>query len=324
MTGTIVFCVQDRTGTVAQLTLEDATPQEIMVGDTGVYTGYDFNGEQQEMDFTINQVLDDLDFGITTQTADGAPGTMIQVGWPKKGTITWMTGENSSTSPNTTVVVDENPANAYCTVDFFAGYCQSRGYTYPSSPEDAIQQAIVQSSEYLDQRYHFKGTKLFQFLADNPFYDPAFAFIDPWLANFGWFGGTGMGPGTNFIGLFSPAWTIQHTEWPRNGCVDRNGDNVYGVPLVIQQATCEGTVRLLNGYYGGLQAGGGLQPDYDPSVVKPGAVVSEQQEEVGPIRRRRSFDTKLGLSFFPSVPHIDRMLRAAGILVAGGGRRPVL
>jgi hypothetical protein len=307
--------IQDRTGTAAQLTLADAPFEPVAVGDTGTYTGLDWNGVEQTMDFTVGQEIDGLNFGITTMTPDGAPGTVLSVGWPKQGTITWLTGTNALASPNSTVVVAENPANAYCTVEFFESYHQSRGNPYPASPADAIQTAIVQATDYLDQRYRFKGIKLFQFLADNPAYDPAFALIDPWLANFGWLGGTGAAPGMNFTGLYVPSYTIQKTAWPRQGVVDANGDNVYGVPLIVGEATCEAALRVLNGTP--------LQPDYDPYLVRPGGVVASVTKEVGPIRTTHSFDTKLGLSFFPSIPHVDRMLKNAGIIVGGGGRRVI-
>ena len=69
-----------------------------------------------------------------------------------------------------------------------------------------------------------------------------------------------------------------------------------------------------------MLAGTSLQPDYDPAVVTAGAVVASIRQTVGPITKEVTYDTKLGLSFFPTIPHIDRMLRNAGILVAGGGR----
>ena len=50
-----------------------------------------------------------------------------------------------------------NPANAYCTADFFMQYSLSRGYSFQTSPLDNIEAAIVQATDYLDQRYRFKG-----------------------------------------------------------------------------------------------------------------------------------------------------------------------
>lgn len=304
-----IFCVQDRSGTAAQLTLADHTAEPIEVYDTGIYTGLNWQGQTVELDFTVGAVLDSTDICITSMTPTGAPGNILVSQWPAEGTITWLTGANSASSPNSTVVTGYSPANAYCTVAFFERYHNSRGNAFPASPTDAIQQAIVQATDYLDQRYRFKGIKLFQFLANNPAFDPSIGFIDPWLAEMGWMGG---GPGMNFMGLFADASTFQHTEWPRQGVTDYNGDQVYGVPLVIQQATSEAALRVLNGTP--------LQPDYDTSVVKPGAVVQSHSKEVGPIRVSQTFDTKLGLSFFPSIPHVDRMLRNAGLLVGGGGR----
>lgn len=314
---TTIFSVQDRSGTAAQLTT-DGTSNPVEVGDTGVYNGLNWEGNEVALNFTVGAVLDANNFCITTITPTGAPGDFLQSAWPKDGYVTWLTGANTVESPSETVITARNFANAYCDVDFFQQYHLSRGNAYPASPVDGIQSAIVQATDYLDQRYRFKGVKLFQWLA-NPNFDPAIAYIDPWLGDFGFFGGAGFlggGPGTNFAGWFTSSTTMQQTQWPRLGVVDNNGDNLWGVPQVIQMATAEAALRVLNGTP--------LQPDYDPSVVKAGAVVASQTEEVGPIKRTRTFDTKLGLSFFPSIPHVDRMLRNAGVLVGGGGRSIVL
>jgi len=307
-----IFCVQDRSGTAAQLTLAEVPAHPVVVHDTGIYSGFDYRGVQIDLDFTVGQVLTDTDFGITTITPTGAPGNVMQSGWPKEGVITWLTGDNA-TSPNTSDVSAMSPANAYATVDFFLQYHASRGNPVPASPTDTIMQAIVNATDFIDQRYRFKGIKLFQFLTDNPIFDPSIAFIDPWIASLGFLGG---GPGSDFVGLFTPSFTAQHTEWPRQGVVDYNGDSVYGVPLVVQRATCEAAIRVLNGTQ--------LQPDYDPTVVTSGGVLSSYTNEIGPIRETKTYDTKLGLGFFPSIPQVDRMLRSAGLLLAGGGRSVVL
>lgn len=308
---TPIFCVQDRTGTAAQLsTLGTVYPVE--VGDTGVYTGYTDRGVAVSLDFTVGAVNDEFNFCITTMTPEGAPGAWINSPWPASGYITWLTGANTAESPGETEVVARNFANVYCTPDYFAQYHLSRGNTYPSSPSDAITQAIVQASDYIDQRYRFRGVKLFQFL-QNPNLDPVIGFIDPWLGNFGFLGG---GPGTNFEAWFTPMSTFQKTMWPRQGVVDNDGDNVYGVPQAIEYAVCEAALRVLNGT--------ALQPDYDPTVVTAGAVLSSYTNEVGPIKVSKTFDTKLGLSFFPDIPHVSRILRSAGLLVAGTGRRVVI
>lgn len=312
MTLNPIFCIQDRSGTAAQLTLADPATNPVAVNDTGIYSGFDFSGKQIDLDFTVGQVLDTTDFGITTITSNGGPGNVMQSGWPKEGVITWLTGPNA-TSPNTSDVVAMSPANAYATVDFFLQYHASRGNPVPASPTDTIMQAIVQATDYIDQRYRFKGIKLFQFLTDNPAFDPMIAFIDPWIASLGFLGG---GPGSDFVGLFTPSYTAQHTEWPRQGVVDFNGDSVYGVPLTVQRATCEAAIRVLNGTT--------LQPDYDPTVVTAGGVLASYMNEVGPIRVQKTYDTKLGLGFFPSIPQVDRILRSAGLLVAGGSRSIIM
>ena len=306
MTLSPIFAIQDRSGTVAQLST-GGSENPVEVQDTGVYNGLSWNGTALALDFTVCQVNDPFNFCISTVTPTGVPGNVLQSGWPHKGTIDWLSGANVGESPATEVIAT-SPANAYCTPDFFFQYSQSRGYPFPQSPLDNIEAAIVQATDYIDQRYKFKGIKLLQFLT-NPNFDPEIGFIDPWLASYGFLGG---GPGTNYEAWFTPSSTIQNSQWPRQGCVDSNGDNVYGIPLAVQWATCEGALRVLSGT--------SLQPDYDPTVVTAGAVVQSLSVEVGPIRKTTTYDTKLGLSFFPSVPHIDRLLKSAGLLVAGGGR----
>lgn len=312
-----VFCVQDRSGTAAQLTVE-GTNNPVVVGDQGVYTGYDFEGNAQSLDFTVGAVNDDYNFCITTITPDGKPGNWLNSAWPAKGFITWLSGDNILESPNETVVIARNVANAYIDADFLAQYNNSRGkFTYASSPNDEVWQAIVQATDYIDQRYRFKGIKLFQFLSDNPAFDQSIGFIDPWLASFGFLGGwPGNGPGTNMQGWFIPASTFQHTQWPRQGVVDYSGDTVYGVPLPVQQACAELALRALNGVT--------LQADYDPTIVGNGGVLSSFTNEVGPIKQTRTYDTKLGLGFFPDFPQVKRILTSAGLIVAGGGRSIVV
>ena len=303
---TTIFAIQDRSGTVAQVTTE-GSENPVEVQDTGVYNGLSWNGTALALDFTVCQVNDPYNFCISTVTPTGAPGNVMQSGWPHTGTIDWLSGANVGESPSTEVVATSS-ANAYCTAEFFFQYCQSRGYAFPESPLDNIEAAIVQATDYLDQRYRFKGIKLLQFLT-NPNFDPAIGFLDPWLASVGFLGG---GPGTNYEAWFTPSATIQNTQWPRQGVVDFSGDTVYDIPLAVRWATCEGALRVLSGT--------SLQPDYDPSIVTAGGVVQSLSVEVGPIRKTTTYDTKLGLSFFASVPHIDRLLKSAGLLVAGGGR----
>lgn len=301
-----IFCVQDRTGTAAQLVLGVETTAPIDIGDTGVYSGRNWNGVATAYDFTVGQVNDALNFCITTMTPLGASGNVLQSNWPRAGTITWLTGDNALMSPNTTVVVNMHPANAYTDPDYFISYHLSRGNTVVESPIDPILHAIVQGSDYINQRYRYKGIKLLQYLHTSNI-DPRV--VDPWFAflNFGGagFGSVGFGPSFGDI-------TSQYTEWPRQGVIDFNGDNVYGVPKVIKDACCEAAFREQNGTP--------LQPDYDSEVVTPGGIVLSAMDEIGPIKTSRTYDTKLGVGFFPEIPQIRRMLSKAGILLAGGGR----
>lgn len=315
MSGNLVFAVQDTSGTVVQLTTSSpGAAHAVQIGDTGTYAGVDFDDINESVanpvsyTFAVTQVNDSEHFCISVlNPITGKPvGNVMSSDWPTNGTVTWLTGGNANT---TTGITSMDPANAYCTVAFFESYNDSRGNTYPASPTEGIMQAIVRATDYLDQRYRFKGTKFLQFLAgqEGNVIDPFIAFTDPWLSPFGWtvtpFGSQAA---------FQPSTTQQRTEWPRQGCVDYNGDNVYGVPLVVQRATAEAALRVVNGTP--------LQPDYDPNLVANGGVLMSQTQRVGPIEVVNTYDTKMGLGFFPDIPHITRMLQKAGVLVASGGR----
>jgi hypothetical protein len=303
-------CTQDRTGTCAQLTLAFAPENPVEIGDTGVYNGMN-DGNAVALNFTVGALgLDENNFCITTQTPTGAAGNFLASRWPTTGYLVWETGANVGIGSPDPEVIAMNVANAYITPDFLAQYANSRGtFTYPSSPVDAVWQSIVVATDYLDQRYRYRGIKFFQWTT-NPFFDPNIAFIDPWLGEYDFFGG---GPGSNFAGWFTPSATFQHTQWPRAGVTDSSGDQVYGVPLPVMQATAEVALRVLNGVV--------AQPDYDATVfASPGAIISETVSEVGPIRVSQTMDTKFGTGFFPEFPQVKRMLTSAGLLVAGGNR----
>jgi len=301
-----IFSVQDRTGTVAQLSINASPGELVEVNDTGTYSGIQpWSGNSVSFDFTVCQVLDDTDFSITTALPDGAgPGNILQSGWPPTGSIKWLTGLNAVPSPgDDSEVVAMYPANAYITEAFLALYNNSRGtFILPESPADQIPQAIVQATDYIDQWYRFKGLKLLQFLGTNPNVDLMISFIDPWLTPFG----------LNDTPFWIPSSTAQQTQWPRQGVTDYSGDTVYGVPLAVQYACAELALRALNGVT--------LQADYDPNIVGAGGVIQTQENQVGPIRTSTTYDTKLGLGFFPDFPHVTRILAKAGLLVAGGGR----
>lgn len=319
----LIFAVQDRTGTVAQFSPVSSPGPEnpVEVGDTGTYSGtQSWSGKPVSIAFTVNQLVENNlnnDFCVTTAAGPilvngegSGPGTTALSGWPESGTITWSSGANEGLTLEIAAIT---MANAYIHTDFLAQYALARGtFSYPSSPSDEVQQAIVQATDYLNQRYKFKGTKLQQFLSNGNF-DPSIGFIDPWLAGFGFLGG---GPGTNFRAWFTPSVTQQQSEWPRQGVVDYNGDTVFGVPLPIKYACAELALRALNGTV--------LQPDYDPTIVSNGGVLASTTKEVGPIRVTNEYNIPIGLGFFATFPQVDRILRSAGLLVAGGGRRIIL
>ena len=320
----LMFCVQDRTGTVAQLSpvSSPGPAHPVAVGDTGTYAGVlPWNGSPVSLAFTVDQLVENSpngDFGITTAagpiTLDGegsGPGTFPNNSWPTTGTVTWTGGANAGNSLD---IANAAPANAYIYPDYLAQYATSRGnWTYPASPAEAIQQAIVQASDYLDQRYRYRGIKLLQFVT-NPAFDPNIGFLDPWLLSGDGF--SGSGPGMNFSGLFCPSATQQVTQWPRQGVTDLSGDTVYGIPVALKNECCELALRALNGTV--------LQPDYDPNIVGNGGVFESVTQEVGPIRVTKTYDTKLGLGFFANFPQVDRILRSAGLLQYGGGRSIIL
>jgi len=319
----LIFGVQDRTGTVAQLSPVSSPGPEnpVEVGDTGVYAGLQsWSGSTVSLPFTVNQLVENSnngDFGITTALGpirlDGegsGPGSLLNSAWPEAGSVLWTAGANEGQELE---IAAMTMANAYIYPDFLAQYIGARGsFTYPASPAEAIQQAIIQASDYLDQRYRFRGTKLLQFLSNGAM-DPSIGFIDPWLGEMGFLGG---GPGTNYEAWFTPSATIQARAWPRVGVVDNDGDSVFGVPLAIKYACAELAARVLNGVV--------LQPDYDPSIVSNGGVLSSVSQEVGPIKVTKSYNVAIGLGFFASFPQVDRILRSAGLLVAGGGRSIIM
>lgn len=287
-----IFCVQDRTGTAAQLTIDVPTNFGIEVGDTGVYVGttvIDNEDKTVTLAFTVGQIMDDLNFGIYTKN-------VMQSGWPDSGVITWASGSNESTTSNVDSMV---PANALITETFLINYLASRNRSLVLSlTSSQYQGAIVQGTDYLNQRYRYKGVKLLQFCAANR---DSFVFIDPWFSPW-------VFPYSSLTGNY----TQQQTEWPRQGCVDFNGDMVYGVPVPIQYACAELAMRQLSGTI--------LQPDYDPNVVSNGAVLETVTKNIGPIQTTKTYDTKLGLGFFPDFPQVRRILQSAGLLTAGGGR----
>ncbi len=294
----IVFSIQDDSGTVSQLTLAPSPVMTVEVGDTGSYAGIAFNGtlvgSTVDIPFTVTQVLDAQNFSVSSFNANLAD-------WPPVGTITWLTGFNA---PGTATIEEINGANAYVSTDYFLKYITSRGYSTPGWSNTTMQNAIVQATDYIDQKYRFKGVKLVQTIGSSNV-DPNLGFIQPWLSPFNF----GQNP------FLTPATTTQTTEWPRQGVVDINGDTINGMPEAVKRACVELAYRQCSGI--------ALQPDYDSNVVRQGAVVSSLTEDVGPIRTTVTYDTKLGVGFFAPFPQVDRILARAGLLVAGG-RRSVL
>lgn len=296
---TAIFAVQDNSGTVSLLTLQEAPTHPVALGDTGTYAGLTFDGmptgTSVDLPFMVGQVLNATQFGVTTSNSNLAD-------WPEGGEITWLTGANA-TSPNTSIVVEIDGANAYIDPAYYLKYHASRGNSVgsPAPGDEVLMAAIVKATDYLDQKYRYKGVRLLQTLGE-PMANQDVGFVAPWM--------TPLAFGT--IPFLSPSTTTQATEWPRQGVVNFDGDSINGIPKQIKYACAELAYRVLNGTV--------LQPDYDPNVVSGGAIVSSLSEEVGPLKTSVTYDTKLGIGFFASFPQVDRMLARAGLLIAGGGR----
>lgn len=297
-----VFSVQDETGTVYQVSVGSvpSSPAAALavVGDTGIYSGIPDEGTDGfapsspvDCPFSVTQVTDQFTFSIRTLQQATAS-------WPRSGTIVWLTGSNAGA---TWVVDGIDPANAYITADFFSKYIQSRGITAPTSTI-TVAQAIIKASDYLDQRYRYRGVKLVQKIGVD-LADANAVFLEPWLMPYATNG--------TLVNL-SPSTTPQQTQWPRQGVIDDNGDTVNGIPLALKHACAELALRVLSGVI--------LQPDYDPNIVTAGGVLQSTTKEVGPIKVTKVFDTKLGIGFFADFPQVTRMLSKAGLLVANRGR----
>lgn len=298
-----VFSIQNETGTVAQLTLlpspSPVLAGPISVGDNGLYEGF-FNNQDgfaneafQSLTFTVCQVLNAEQISVTAPNASMAD-------WPAHGTITWITGANVTEQ---SVVIEIDAANAYISTDEFAKYHVSRGNAVPAGKTEAeIQAAIVQGTDYLDQKYRFNGVKRLQNVSSAAINATNAYFLEGWLTPYALIS-------TSYL---VPTTSTQGTEWPRQGVIDYNGDSVRGIPKAIKAACAELAIRVLNGIK--------LQPDYDPNLVGNGGVASSITKKVGPLETVIAYDTKLGLGFFASFPIVDRMLSKAGLLNAGGGR----
>lgn len=301
MTTPTIFAVQDETGTVAQLTiLSSPLPAHpVAVGDTGIYAGFPDDGTSlsqvptfQSLPFVVTQIVSANQFAISTTNGNMAD-------WPAGGTITWQTGANVLA---TSIVTQIDGANAYISIIFLQTYHASRGNLIPGTATTlSMQAAIVQASDYLDQKYRFNGVKLLQKFGSS-IMDQNTTFLEAWLTPYALEG----------VSYLTPSITTQSTEWPRQGVVDNNGDTVSGIPKALKAACAELAIRVLNGVQ--------LQPDYDPNLVGAGGVVSSITKKVGPLETVTAYDTKQGLGFFASFPIVDRMLGKAGLLQSGGGR----
>lgn len=298
---TAIFSVQDETGTVTQITLmsSPSPSQLISVGDTGLYAGFPDDGTSStlapafnSLAFTVIQVLDNEHFSVSTIRANMAD-------WPAFGVITWTTGANVL---ETSTVVEIDGANAYISVSEFAKYHLARGNAVPVGVTDQnIMSAIVQGTDYIDQKYRFSGVKLLQTIG-SAIIDANSTFLESWLTPYA----------LNGVSYLTPSTSKQSTEWPRQGVVDYNGDTVSGIPKAVKSACAELAIRVLNGI--------ALQPDYDTGLVGAGGVVSSITKKVGPLETVTSYDTKFGLGFFASFPIVDRILSKAGLLNSGGSR----
>lgn len=292
-----VFSIQDETGTVYQLALAPSPSIVISVGDTGTYTGIPDKGtdgwnvpSENMSDYQVTQVLSPTAISIRTLTQSAA-------NWGRAGTLEWATGVNVGQQ---TDVIRIDAANAYISISDYQRYHLSRGVDIGTPADLVLQGAIVQASDYIDQKYRFKGIKLVQFTGSNPNNLNAI-FLAPWAAS----------PYTSIgMATLTPSTSPQQTQWPRQGVVDFSGNDVNGVPNAIKAACAELAIRVIGGAK--------LFPDYDPTIVMAGGVVSSITERVGPIERSKTFDTTRGTGFFASYPQVDRIVSKAGLLIPGG------
>lgn len=298
MTDLTVFSVQDETGTVIQLTAAPSPLLTVSVGDQGMYAGIPDLGTDasappspQDLPFTVVQVLNAQQFSIHTTNLNAAQ-------WARDGVVTWTAGANIGLQSQIDRV---DGANAYIDVDFYRLYFMARGVAIGTPADLALQGAIVQASDYLDQRYRFRGVKLVQTITSLPM-DSNAVLLESWLTPFALTG----------VPFLASSISTQTTQWPRQGAIDNNGNQINGIPENLRRATAELAQRVL--------AGISLQPDYDPNVVANGAVVEQVTKKVGPIETSTRYDTKLGLGFFPTYPQVTRLLKSGGLLTSSGGR----
>lgn len=101
-------------------------------------------------------------------------------------------------------------------------------------------------------------------------------------------------------------FTIQALSFPRIKLVDREGNLVLGVPVVVKQATFEYAVRA---------ALGPLAPD--PTVDASGLKLRRKRFRVGQIDTDKTFSRSASASSLKPYPAVDRLLRE---LTFPGGR----
>jgi hypothetical protein len=210
MTDTI-FSVQDDSGTVAQITLapspSPALPFAIEVGDTGRYEGIPDNGVStetfQSVEFAVVQTLDDSpnQFSVTAANANMSD-------WPANGQITWLTGANAAEVSQVTRI---DGANSYSSVEEFLRYLAARGLSVPQTATTAqMRAALVQATDYLDQRYRYAGIKLLQTMGNNASVLNNSMIYSTWLYPYN----------LSSALYLTPSTSKQSTMWPRQG-VDR-------------------------------------------------------------------------------------------------------
>lgn len=314
-----IFAVQDDTGTVALVFVENDSPQQNwIVGSQGLIAGTPRDTNSMiSLAFRVAQAREDGsdDAGgnpalngmiISAKLNDGS--ITPNADWPSTGSlITWTDGSNSGVDP--LVVKRTHRANAYISVNYLIEYLMTRGVDIatlvPQSPYETAyamyQSAIIKATDYLDQKYQYSGVKLLQTFGPSQF-DANSVFLEAWLTPYA----------VDNVSYLIPTTSLQQTQWPRQGVVDLNGDTINGIPHAIQGACAELASRVLTGTV--------LQPDYDPGLVGAGGIVSSVTKKVGPLETIFAYDTKLGLGFFASFPIVDRMLSKAGLLASGGGR----
>ena len=172
-------------------------------------------------------------------------------------------------------------ANSYVDIAYVDEYHRLRDNTlWADSDDNDKASSIIRASQYIDERFTFRGSIL----------NPEDQDIVP---------GTPDGP--------------QGLQWARVDVWNRNGVDVSEtVPIEIEQATAEYALRILGDGTGKVD----LQPD--PDTGEEGKTVSSKREKVGPIEEETKYDTSMGIRTVQPYPFADSIIWKSGFAINAG------